>query len=133
MSSERPGYKVAVSRDTLRSGVTLPLIPSAAKELCIWVPHTSRSERVRYLTTNNRQPTTCSICGRTSRLRLLRHPPQRPILRHRFLRIRIVIKSLAALASVPAGQHHPLQQRRRCESSLFELIEHDVRDVVRRV
>ena len=42
-------------------------------------------------------------------------------------RVAVVIKPVAALSSVQSRQHHPLQYRRRRESLLFELIEHDVR------
>ena len=46
---------------------------------------------------------------------------------------RVVVEALAALAAVEPRLDHPLQQRRRREALLAELVEHDVRDVVGRV
>ena len=45
----------------------------------------------------------------------------------------ILIKALAALSSELAGEHHALEERRCREHRVLVLIEHDVRDVVRRV
>src|SRR5439155_11199926 len=41
-----------------------------------------------------------------------------------------VVESPSALAAVHAREHHPLEQRRRSEPRLLELLEHDLRDVV---
>src|SRR5688572_12243589 len=47
--------------------------------------------------------------------------------------LRVIIEPSAALFPQPPGQHHALQQRRRREPRLAILLEHDVRDVIRRV
>src|SRR5271165_3488665 len=53
--------------------------------------------------------------------------------RHRIFRVGVVVEALPRLAAIPAGQHQALQQRRRGEAALLELVVHDVRDVVRGV
>src|SRR4051812_38417975 len=45
----------------------------------------------------------------------------------------VVVEPLAGLLAVHARLHHALQQRRRREPLLAELVEHDVGDVVRGV
>src|SRR6266542_5139974 len=44
-----------------------------------------------------------------------------------------VVEAAAGLASMPAGQDHAPQERRRGEARLLELFEHDLRDGVGRV
>src|SRR5262245_49674099 len=45
--------------------------------------------------------------------------------------LRIVVEAAPALPSVMSRQHHALEQRRGSEMRQLELVEHDVRDVVR--
>src|SRR5581483_1053942 len=53
--------------------------------------------------------------------------------RLRIIGVRIVVKALARLSSVPAGHHESLQQWRRGEPSFLELVVHHVGDVISRV
>src|SRR5512146_774947 len=48
------------------------------------------------------------LCGRLFRGKA----PQSRVLRHRLLRILVVVETLARLAPVPARQHHALEQGR---------------------
>src|SRR5712691_3028751 len=51
----------------------------------------------------------------------------------RVCRIAIVVEATPRLLSMMSCRHQPLQQRRRCESLLAELFEHDVGDVESRL
>src|SRR5712692_8564828 len=46
------------------------------------------------------------------------------------LRVRVIKKAAAGFSAVPSRQNHALQQRRRREALLLELVEHDVGDVI---
>src|SRR5579863_2339078 len=45
----------------------------------------------------------------------------------------IVVEALSALATVASGKHHALEQRRCGHRRILELVEHDLRDIIRRV
>jgi hypothetical protein len=55
------------------------------------------------------------------------------LIRFGIVRVRVIVKSLAHLSSVPAGHHQSLQQRRRREAPLFKFLVHHMRDVVGRI
>src|SRR5262245_9000394 len=59
-------------------------------------------------------------------------PSHQPGQRPRRL-LAVVVEALAGLAAEQAGLHHALEERRRREAFLPELVEHDVRNVVGRV
>src|SRR5215213_4352644 len=52
---------------------------------------------------------------------------------HGVLRVGVVVEASAGLAAVESGLDHALEERRRGEASLAELVEHDLGDVVGRV
>src|SRR5438067_11039965 len=49
------------------------------------------------------------------------------------LRVGVVVEAAARLAPVESGLDHSLEERRRGEAALAELVEHDLGDVVGRV
>src|SRR5262245_13305896 len=65
--------------------------------------------------------------------RLSAFNPRLEFLCNRIIRVRVIVKPLARLSAVPSRHHQPLEQRRRGEALLPELIKHHVRDVVRSV
>src|SRR5208283_3542468 len=51
-------------------------------------------------------------------------------IRHWLFRIRVIVKPLTRLPSIPPRHHHPFQQRRRSEPPLFEFAIHHMSNVV---